>query len=346
MATRVSMDHVYMVLNNTEHYKLIDVFNVLCEMSTQIDYKKENTSKFLIRTHTNSIYNLAVAIMNESPYMKSRNTITECLNKLRDMSILMFNSEENAWEIKNMDRMIHNSMDGEIKKVGYMHLREFFFTEEFYNLPISDKKIIYYACSIMDTKGFKKFGKLITSLKPSNDEYSSKWMEFLNTDDIYYTKKVLTRVLTNYDLFEDIGEDMRRKELVAPKYKNLSFDKLKQIRKSLKFKFWFKPLKKITDIIGKIKDKEAELASFKVKYRDYFEYIKDTAFSFGKKVFDKLNDRIYYALFKVGRCLHWEIKRKMVQAICLSLYSDGSISAPEKYVSRIAYNCLENFKRA
>lgn len=325
MANKVSISHALSVLHSKKHHKLIDVFNAVCRMSTQIrrDWYVEtltgdiDASKeyiFIVRTANPSICCLSKMILEEAGYMH-RSTVSQCLNELADMGIVSYNSSYLGWEIIGMEDAF-NKADSETSPGGYMELRKLFFSKEFYEMNVTLKKIVYYCSILMSTKGFKSKNSFIINLKKENPE----WTSFLNTDNIYYIKSLITRLIDDSNLLRKLEQKQYAHRTV--KNKN-------------RFLFILKPLEKlklfIKDSPLSAQDKLNSLIS---KHKELYSYIAGLRDKLEQPARSRATDSVICALVEALRYLNRSTVELVVDSVFTRIHN-GEISHPSAYIAKI-----------
>ena len=327
MSNKVSISHALDVLECKDHHKLIDVFNVLCLLSSQLkrDWYLESLDGpcsidkehiFLIRTSKNSVCSLAKMIVEESEYMH-RSTVTQCLNKLMEMDILRYNDMYMGWEILSMEDAFESSVEYLGSSSGYMELRKLFFTRDFYEMPVTMKKIVYYCCILMSSKGFKSMQSFIINLK--NEK--SKWISFLNTDNLYYIKSMIIKLLGEHGLLKKVEQKQ--------------YSHRPDLKSKNKFLFILKPLDSLKstlkDSIDSFKNRFDRLTSKYSKLYDYICSVRDRLSEPAKSRADK---NIIYNLLDLLKHSSKSTVDAVIDGVFTKLHS-GNIDHPAAYIKKI-----------
>ncbi|KDR95965.1 hypothetical protein SAMN02745945_01762 [Peptoclostridium litorale DSM 5388] len=327
MSNKASISHALDVLECKDHHKLIDVFNMLCLLSSQLkrDWYLESLDGpcsmdkehiFIIRTAKSSVCSLAKMVVEESEYMH-RSTVTQCLNKLIDMDILRYNDMYMGWEIVSMEDAFESSVQYLGSSSGYMELRKLFFTRDFYEMSVTMKKIIYYCCILMSTKGFKSMQSFIINLKNEN----SKWISFLNTDNLYYIKSVIIKL---------IGENHILRKIEQKQYSHR-----KGLKPKNRFLFILKPLdalkSTLKDSIESFKSRFDRLTSKYAKLYDYICSVRESLIEPAKSRADK---NIIYNLLDLLKHSSKSTVDAVIDGVFTKLHS-GSIDHPAAYIRKI-----------
>ncbi len=331
MATKACMHHVNDILINTTHHKLLDVYFVLCNMSTQ-----DSNNQFFIHTASKSIYSVCKAIMKEAPYMKSRNTIHECCKELMSIGILKYNREAYAWELHLMKYMFKS--DNGLS--GFIHLRKIFFTELFYNLSVSEKKILCKVLSIMSSKGYRSYRDIEISLENDKDKVNMNfWKKGLNSNDKYYIRKIIAGVLSNKELFIDNSDTERQKQLIKHQFNSTMYKKQKKL---FQYRFWFSPAPKLRDLLYKNKKSlEERFNDLKQKYKDLYDYLSIRLLSCQDYIQKKFSMEIWVAILSSCRNVSWIIRKEVVEGVITKLYHHVEIASPEKFIGSLTRSRIQ-----
>lgn len=325
MANKVSISHALSVLHSKKHHKLIDVFNAVCSMSIQTrrdwyiealsgEIDTSNEYIFIVRTANPSICCLSKMILEEACYMH-RSTVTKCIAELVDMGLLRYNPSYLGWEIIGMENAFNRS-DSEASSGGYMELKKLFFSREFYDMNVTLKKIVYYCSILMSTKGFKSKNSFIINLKKENPE----WTSFLNTDNIYYVKSLISRLLEESSLL---------KKLEQKQYAH------RNIKNKNRFLFILKPLERlklsIKDSRISARDKLENLVS---RHKELYSYITGLRDRLEQPARSRANDNVIYALVEALRYLSRPKVELVVDSVFTRLHN-SEINHPSAYIARI-----------
>ncbi|MBS5934896.1 MAG: hypothetical protein KIC94_18695 [Clostridiales bacterium] len=218
MATKLNNWHLNNILENCKEYKILDVYIALAHAATET-----KSYKYLIQTYNNNISEL-VYVVNKN-INSSYKTISNCLNTLISMGIIQYEETLSAWCLVNMEKMTQakdsniTESEEELLK-GYTNIRNFFFTDTFYNMKAREKRLVMFLCQLNDSKSsqfYKDFS--INLLKPG-----SPWLKIIKTKSVYYAKYTIQNMLSKYkDLFTDLSDSLREKDLAPQHIRTFKF---------------------------------------------------------------------------------------------------------------------------
>lgn len=314
MATKIYIKHALNIVKQNEHYKLIDVFLTLAKMCTQT-----SENKFCIYTENASIYNLSKAIINTSPYITSRTTVTSCIKSLIQMDILVYDYNGKCWYINEMENMLSE---------GYMDLREVFFTKSFYDLNITEKKIVFYATYIMSTKGYRRINQIIINI----GNKTSEWLKIFKTKNIYYLKEKVKSVIGQF--FIDKSQTNRELEIKRTKY-----GKKKRLQQ-IKFKFYLKPKKILTDKLSK-QSVSQELDRYRENDPEFYNFLVDLREQQNILVKNRFTDKILALLIRLTKALTEQARLDITYRIITKLHDFNKVVAPERYIATVIQAYVE-----
>lgn len=304
MATKLNNWHLNNILENCKEYKILDVYIALSHVATET-----KSGKYLIQTYNSNISEL-VYVVNKN-INSSYKTIYNCLNTLISMGIIQFEETLSAWCLINMETMTQakNNEPNHKQELlkGYTNIRNFFFTETFYNMKAREKRLVMFLCQLNDSKSSKFYTDFsINLLKPG-----SPWLKIIKTKSVYYAKYTIRNMLNKYkDLFTDLSGSLREKDL-APEH----------IRT---FKFLFKS-DKITN-----KTNEYEMIELiQKKNPKEYAFVKDKI-KFANITLTK--QQIMHLIRGISSLREWFLKERVVQIII------------NKYIAIQIHKSRENIK--
>lgn len=212
MATKMYNSHLSEILSCNEYY-ILDVYINIVNISSEVN------DKYLIQTFSDKksdLINLIGKNLNIS-----YKTIFNCLEKLIDLNIVVYEQELNCWILKDMENMTKSKADNsEYTATGYTNIREFFFTEEFTFMKAREKRLLIYMAQLKDSKNSSFYnGFSLNLLKPD-----SPWLKILKTKSKYYAKYTIIKMLKKYpEIFEDHSDKEREKDYSPDRMKNFKF---------------------------------------------------------------------------------------------------------------------------
>lgn len=319
MADKVSINQCLKVIKSKTHHKLIDVFNAIVLISSQIkrdfvlesifELESKSSDIFLIRTDKTSLSFLAKIIIRKFPYMH-RSTVIECIKELINMNILLYNPIYLGWQILDLEESFISS-----SKSGYMSLRSLFFSEYFYNLPISAKKIIFYFCILMSTKGFNKAKTFIVNLKNENNPI----FDFLNTQNQYYIKTIIE----NFLLEEGFTKKIEHK-----------FYQHRNIQIKNKFLFLLKPSKKL-----EIKLTSKEAYNLCIKHllsssSTLYNYLNEIRKKVDQSIKNRITDILIQEIISSISYYSTKLQLEVIDKIFIKLHHE-EINHPKAYINEL-----------
>ncbi|MFW2491756.1 hypothetical protein ACN077_24845 [Clostridium chromiireducens] len=216
MATKLYNSHLSKILYECNEYYILDTYISLVDISSEVN------SKYLIQTFTSSKSDL-IALVRRNLNV-SYKTIFNCIDKLIELSILVYDDELHSWSLVNMENMTKSKGDSDNESnfdlTGYTHIRNFFFTEEFRSMKAREKRLMIYMSQLCDSKASKFHeGFSMNLLKPG-----SSWMKVLRTTSKYYAKYTIDKMLKKYpEIFKDNSDTLRSKDLSPKRNKNFKF---------------------------------------------------------------------------------------------------------------------------
>jgi len=231
MATKLYNSHLSKIIFECNEYYILDTYISLVAISSEVD------SKYLIQTFTSSKADL-IALVRRNLNV-SYKTVFNCVNKLIEKSILVFDYILDSWILVDMENMTKakgnlksdlNSEDyqaltdatsyEESSLTGYTHIRNFFFTPEFINMKAREKRLMIYMSELCDSKASKFHDGFSMNLLKLN----SGWMKALKTKCKYYAKYTIDKMLIKYaEIFKDNSENERLKDLAPKRNTNFKF---------------------------------------------------------------------------------------------------------------------------
>lgn len=317
MATKTNISQVLDIIHVNNFNKLIDTYFTLVKISSQ--YREERTKRnfFVIYTESDSYCNLYKVIKKEAPYFRSRTTVATCIKELKYMGIIQYSRGMGGWFIKGMADMFDT---------GYMELPRFFFTKDFYNLNISEKKALVYAIYIINTKGYKNLRKIMVNLK----EDESEWRKIFKSKNVYYLRRRILNIIRKF--FRDLSEEFRRREL--EKYKGYESSYVRRKKRELGFRFVFRPNRFIEETIGK-KPPELMLEELRDTNPGLHGYIRRTKEQLEDWIRKKFTDKIEAALYSNCKALTYPAQQYITEMVIRKLYDIDEIKSPDKYIGAI-----------
>ena len=305
MATKLSNYHVSILLNECKEYYILDTYIALSHISSDIK------GKYIIQTSDDSkstLVNLVKRFCTTATYR----TIFNCIDKLIDLNILEYSTTLKGWTLVNMEKMTLSldeaSDEDKALAKGYTHIRKLFLTEEFNKMKFREKRLIIYLAQLKDSKSSNNYNEFKVNLLKNN----SSWMKVLRTKCKYYAKYTITNLLNKYkDIFEDVSEKLREKDLAPSSVTN--------------FKFSFKCLavEKKNDITNE------ELDLMMMYYPKEYNLVKDKLNFFDITL---SNTKVMHIVRAIANVSQWFLKEQIVQIII------------NKYVAIKKYKSRENIK--
>lgn len=215
MATKLYNSHLNDILLNCNEYYILDTYITLVHISSEVN------NKYLIQTYSDckaDVISLVRKYINVS-----YKTAYNCIDTLIEKNILSFNNELNSWTLVNMENMTKskdNALEDRDSLTGYTHIRNFFFTDEFFNMKARKKRLIIYMAQLSDSKSSNFHqGFTMNLLKPN-----SPWLKILRTKCKYYAKYTIENMLAKYnELFINNSETLRNSDLAPKRIKRFKF---------------------------------------------------------------------------------------------------------------------------
>lgn len=210
---KINNNHLNIILNKSKKYRTIDVLIYLSDLTKQFRVGNMRSETLFIVPSHNSAYSLWEEVNRKHPNIINSTTFRECLNELKELNIVKYNSEYDGFELVDMNEMIKK------RGCGYTEIRDFFFEDIFLNMNFSCKKMLIFLIHLLDKKQFsKKFKKIyktdinlnLNNYKKSFSKEELNIMNILKTKNVYYVKEVLDNLLLNYpDLFTSKTQSLR-----------------------------------------------------------------------------------------------------------------------------------------
>lgn len=200
MANKIYNGILEKLLMKCKHYRNIDLMFALVDLSIQVK-DKEGSYKFIVPCYRDSAHGIWNEVNLKYPNLINKTTVNDCVKELKELNIIKYNETENGFEIIDMGKMLDK------RDKGYTTLRNFFFTDEFVKMPYVEKKVFIYMIHLMDKKGVAHVFKqdygvdIICNLNNYRSNYNKEemnWMTICNTENIYYVKRILDSLATNY----------------------------------------------------------------------------------------------------------------------------------------------------
>lgn len=218
MATKLYNSHLNNIIFNSSEYFILDTYISIVHIASEVK------GKYLIQTCDDSKSTLISLVKK---YVKaSYKTIYNCLEKLISLNIIKYTNELHSWTIVDMENMTMsksdtlNSYEDMSKRSGYTQLRNFFFSDEFFNMKAREKRLMIYMAQLSDSKSSEFHnGFTMNLLKPN-----SPWLKILKTKCKYYAKYTIEKMFVKYsDIFVNKSENFREKDLSPKKNKSFKF---------------------------------------------------------------------------------------------------------------------------
>ncbi|GGI12573.1 hypothetical protein [Gottfriedia solisilvae] len=205
MAEKMYRKHVESILLDAKKDRTLDVFFALVEMANQFNLPKANPHApqeylFTVESEVQSLYSLCQAICNQVDHFdfdNNRSTIHYALKDLEDLGILACH-EEHGYYMKDMEEMVKTGSK------GYVYLRPVFFTEHFFKMKVTHRRLFTYMCYVLDTgdanaKFFKEYGvDIIINLAKQDKSKKLNWLSVLHTENVYYARAVIAELIDTY----------------------------------------------------------------------------------------------------------------------------------------------------
>ncbi|WP_307993615.1 hypothetical protein [uncultured Clostridium sp.] len=318
MATKLNNNHLSIILENCKKYKILDIYISLAYVSLET-----KDGQYVIQTYSGNLADL-IEIVRINVHC-SYKTAYNCLTELINLNILSYSSDLCGWTMLGMESMVKSKLDfpEDNSLYGYTTIRNFFITDEFYNMKAREKRLIIYLCQLSDSKKSNFYSDFSVNLLKPN----SSWLKILKTKSVYYARTTLENLLKKYEnLFLDKSDDFRSKQF-APKRVN-------------KFKFLFSSdlLKNNTDdlfnILKKNNTKEYNLIIDKIKF---------SGITLPKQ-------KIMHLIRGIVGIRYWFIKERVVQIIinkyiAIQIHnSREDIKSLPAYVAAVVKSIINEFK--
>jgi hypothetical protein len=216
MATKMYNSHLSKILSCNEYY-ILDTYINLVHISSEVN------DKYLIQTFSDKMSDLINLIRKNLKV--SYKTVFNCLEKLINLNVLIYDGTLNCWLLKDMENMTKAKTealdyDASYTSTGYTNIRKFFFSEEFTFMKAREKRLLIYMSQLKDSKKSAfHTGFSMNLLKPN-----SSWLNVLKTKSKYYAKYTICKMLSTYsELFEDNSDTLREKDYSPERIKNFKF---------------------------------------------------------------------------------------------------------------------------
>ena len=316
MATKISNNHLYKILNDAKKYYTPDVFLVLVNISTQVA-DTNGIDRFIIQTGNDKKRTLIKVLCNFLSI--NRQTIVNCLNEIESLGLLEYNNNINAWELVEMVDFL---------KKGYTPLNESLLSAEFTNLKLREKKLYLYMTHLKASKGSEKFSSINEVDFVANlNEKNSMWRKILSkSSKPYYAKYSFQKFLTKMKNFiENKTEDIREKDFRPKEIKDKIF-----YFNAIKFKNSNNKYNEIFEISYK-----NELAMI----RSYLRY-NDVTLSI---------EKIYQIAHSIGTLSSWQLKEYIARSIVkkyIAIQKYGTredIKSLPAYIAAIIKTLINNY---
>ena len=219
MSTKLSNEHIRRISHECKEYKILDVYIILAHISSEV-----KSGKYLIQSYSNKRSDLINIVHKYCPKTAYK-TISNCIDKLESMNILIYDESLCAWSLKNMENMTKSKADAETLEeketfTGYTNIRKFFLTDEFFNMKAREKRIVIYICQLLDSKASKNYKNISINLL----KYNNSWLKILKTKCKYYAKNTIENMLEKYrDIFNDFSSEARDKDIAPKQITNFKF---------------------------------------------------------------------------------------------------------------------------
>lgn len=220
----------YSLLFNISNNKAIDIYNGLCRIASEKQLTVNNISNnyYIIKTPTNTKYSLYKRLITTFPYIKNKRTVLTLINTFIEVGILEFNSAIDCWTLPNLilavKKRVLSIEDDLSKKQGFLKLKDFFFTEKFYNLKKNHKRILLFALLTKEVFTSRSKSKLfsnvykadffidISKLIRKSKKGKLHWSTLIPSENIYYIRESYREFLSeNKDLVAQVFDSATRK---------------------------------------------------------------------------------------------------------------------------------------
>lgn len=219
MSTKLSNEHITRISQECREYKILDVYIILAHISSEV-----KSGKYLIQSYSSKRSDLINIVHKYCPNTAYK-TISNCIDKLEDMKILVYDESLCAWCLKNMENMTKAKAYAETLEeresfTGYTNIRKFFLTDDFFNMRAREKRIVIYICQLLDSKASKNYKNISINLL----KFNNSWLRILKTKCKYYAKKTIESMLEKYkSIFSDFSEEVRQKDIAPKTVTNFKF---------------------------------------------------------------------------------------------------------------------------
>lgn len=219
MSTKLSNEHIRKITEECKEYKILDTYIVLSYISSEV-----KSGKYLIQTYSDKRSNLINIVHKYMPNTCYK-TISNCIDKLISMDVLVYNEILSAWCLNEMENMTKSKSEAEDEYeasnfTGYTHIRKFFLSENFFNMRAREKRLILYICQLLDSKASKHYDNISINLL----KYNNNWLKILKTKCKYYAQKTINTMLKKYkDIFFDFSSSVRERDLAPKSVSNFKF---------------------------------------------------------------------------------------------------------------------------
>ena len=219
MSTKLSNEHINRIYQECKEYKILDVYIILSHISSEV-----KSGKYLIQSYSSKKSDLINLVHKYCPSAAYK-TISNCIEKLESMNILVYDEVLCAWCLKDMENMTKSKSEAETLEeketlFGYTNIRKFFLSDEFFNMKAREKRIVIYICQLLDSKASKNYRNISINLL----KYNNSWLKILKTKCKYYAKQTITNMLDKYkDIFNDFSSESRNNDIAPKTVTNFKF---------------------------------------------------------------------------------------------------------------------------
>lgn len=306
MSTKLSNEHISKISQECKEYKILDVYIILAHISSEV-----KSGKYLIQSYSNKKSDLINIVHKYSPKTAYK-TISNCIDKLESMNILIYDESLCAWSLKNMENMTKPKSEAETLEeretlTGYTNIRKFFLTDEFFKMKAREKRIVIYICQLLDSKASKNYRNISINLL----KFNNSWLKILKTKCKYYARKTIENMLNKYkDIFNDFSLEIRNND-IAPKTIT-----------NFKFSFTCEPLSN--------KNSEDDMLELiKLKNPKEYKLVKDKI-EFAHITLSK--QKVMHLVRSISTIKEWFLKERVIQLII------------NKYIAIQIHHSRENIK--
>ncbi|WP_294395001.1 hypothetical protein [uncultured Clostridium sp.] len=219
MSTKLSNEHITRISQECKEYKILDIYIILAHISSEV-----KSGKYLIQTYSSKRSDLINIVHKYCPNAAYK-TVSNCINKLEKMNIIVYEEALCAWSLKNMEKMTKSKDEAETEEEreslsGYTNIRKFFLTDEFFNMKAREKRIVIYICQLLDSKASKNYRNISINLL----KFNNSWLKILKTKCKYYAKNTIEHMLNKYkDIFNDFSDKVRENDIAPKTVTNFKF---------------------------------------------------------------------------------------------------------------------------